>query len=695
MHVKSVEVNNFRLLSSATISLHGDRTIIVGRNNTGKTSFTELFYRLFSSKSPKFELEDFSASTYNHFLEAYSLLLSDIEDDKIRQSLPTIDTVITFSYSKDNYNLGPLSEFIIDLDENSFDAIARIQYRLQDGKIKDFFADCPPNSNQESRKEFFKKIKERIPKYYGLFIEAIDPTDNKNKKTVDISDIRKALLTGFVSAQRGLDDDTSKEKNLLSNVLVKLLASAKEDTATPEDQLIMQSIEEAVDKLQSTVDVDFNDKINELLPQLETFGYPGLNDPHIRTETTVNLDNLMKNNTKIRYSGGQGVSLPESYNGLGSRNLIYILLQVYQFFKEFQSKKTFPVAHLVFIEEPEAHLHPQMQEVFIRQLRRVASMFEAKLGEGVKWPVQFIVTSHSTHIANEAPFEQIRYFINKFDTKSKCNYTHVKDLEIGLNGNGYKADRDFLYKYLTLTRCDLFFCDKAILIEGQSEHIMMPAIIKKIDSISGEKSLSSQYISTIEIGGAYAHHFYTLLDFLELRTLIITDLDSIKIGKSKKGKTTYTACPVCEATHSSNAGIKNWILESTKLPEGYVAIDTVLNLGEPDKIHGYRRIAFQTPENNSDSEYDTARSFEDAFILSNYKLFKITNRGKKSKAEKAYEIAQKEVKASKLDFAIKYALEIDDWNVPSYIKDGLIWLAKEDETEENECDKILKEIENV
>jgi hypothetical protein len=101
----------------------------------------------------------------------------------------------------------------------------------------------------------------------------------------------------------------------------------------------------------------------------------------------------------------------QRYNGLGARNLIFILLQLLEFFKSFKATQQAPGLHLVFIEEPEAHLHPQMAEVFIRKLTEITAMFVTMYNDGVPWPVQFVVSTHSSHMANEARFEAIRYFL--------------------------------------------------------------------------------------------------------------------------------------------------------------------------------------------------------------------------------------------------------------------------------------------
>ena len=206
------------------------------------------------------------------------------------------------------------------------------------------------------------------------------------------------------------------------------------------------------------------------MPDLELFGYPGLNDPNIQTETLIETQNMIKHNTKICYEGLNGIKLPEDYNGLGSRNLIYILFRLNQFYNEFINEKELSGLNLIFIEEPEAHLHPQMQEVFIKEINKLRQVFEKRYGE--KWPVQFVVTTHSSHISNQADFESIRYF-----SKKSNNCIEIKDLKTFKDKNSENAI--FLHKFLTLTRCDLFFADKVILVEGQSEHILLPSMIKK------------------------------------------------------------------------------------------------------------------------------------------------------------------------------------------------------------------------
>src|SRR3546814_14701121 len=71
----------------------------------------------------------------------------------------------------------------------------------------------------------------------------------------------------------------------------------------------------------------------------------------------------------------------------------------------------------------------------------------------------------------------------------------VKDLRQGMAG-AELAVREFLHQYLTLSRCDLFFADKAILIEGTSERLLLPSMIRKTDeAAAGQPHPTRQYLT--------------------------------------------------------------------------------------------------------------------------------------------------------------------------------------------------------
>ena len=643
-------------MADAELVLEDQTTLIVGRNNSGKTSLSEAIRRFLLDKNPKFQMEDFSNTSYEYFCEALAAKNAGGLDDEVRSLIPSIELRLLFRYDPSRPNLGALSDFIVDLDPDCKDALVVARYELRDGSVDALFADQPVGAlSDRDRVAFFQVLRERVPALFTASIWAEDPNDETNRKSMALPALQALLRTGFVNAQRGLDDDTSRDTDVLAKILERLFTTAKATTAGEEERVIAQALQDAVSDIQNTIQGGFRKELKKLMPTLRNFGYPGLDGSELETETTLDVERLLSRHTKVRYPGHHGILMPESYAGLGIRNLIFILLQIVSFYRTFRADPAAPGVHLVFIEEPEAHLHPQMQEVFIRQVSNIASQLSATEGAPLTWPVQFVVSTHSSHVANAAGFEAIRYFIPASD--DLVRHTKIKDLRLGLR-DAPEEHRRFLHQYLTLTRCDLFFADKAVLIEGTSERLMLPVIIRKLDEDAepGEPKLSSQYVTTMEVGGAHAHIFFALLDFLELRTLIITDLDSV----AEDGK----ACPVHQGTATSNACLKSWFGNADISP---VAL---LNKEDTTMVHNLQRIAFQRPEAEGGP---CGRTFEDAFMLANPETFAIEGATPDEQARCAWD-KLKTIKKSA--FALKHAIDDTDWTPPRYILDGLRWLAQ-------------------
>ncbi len=662
MKIKDITVKNFRLLEEVSICLENDTTLVVGRNNSGKTSLTELFRRLLADGAPKFRLEDFSLGIHERFWEARELTQQNVEESVIRELLPAISVAVDIQYSADE-DLGTLSDFIIDLNDACTTAKVVVTYSVAPGKINNLLADLG-----DDRRSFFQELRDRVPKLYEARIEVQDPNDPTNTKILESSNLRAVLQFGFINAQRALDDTTIKEKAVLGKIFERLFNSASTSGAGAEDHARVVSLKAAVEGVESEIDKNFNHQLRALAPTFELFGYPGLSDPHLITETQFDVQQLLSNHTTVTYAGPipEGVNLPESYNGLGPRNLIFILLKLFELFREFTTRQPQPGVHLIFIEEPEAHLHPQMQSAFIRQLNRIRAMFENVYNDGKAWPVQFVVTTHSSHIANEASFDSMRYFLARpREAGSNILITRSKDLRTGLS-EMESANREFLHQYMTLTRCDLLFADGAVLVEGTTERLILPTAFRKFDEQNGS-NLGGKYLSIMEVGGAYSHLFYKLVDFIDLRTLIITDLDSVDANNNRK------KCKVSQGTHSSNASVNSWFD-----PDGgnRPILQDLQAKTIAEKSIGCRRIAYQIPHIDGGA---CGRSFEDAFILANPDKFGLTGQNAQDLETQAWELAQ-DIKKS--EFALKFAINEMDWAIPRYIDDGLRWLGQIDDASE-------------
>ena len=654
----SVCVEGFRLLDNIELAIEPDATVIVGRNNSGKTSLAEVFERFVGKHSGHFRLEDFSASLRQKFMEAKALRVTGKSSpEEVLAILPVIALNLTFTYGKDDDDLGPLSPFIIDLDPDCTRAIARIEYSSALPKVAALLDFPAPEDETKANEAFFHHLRDTLRESYSIKTFAIDPTDSNNRRAFDNANTLTRLIhTGFVKAQRALDEGKRGDPDVIGRLLNDLFRTANTVTASADDKKIAEDLKASVAKIEATMQGDFDVRLKELLPALNSFGFPSLNDTELRPQTNIDIESLLTDNTSILYTGTHGVHLPEGYNGLGTRNLIYILLQLESLHKLYRSAETRPATHLVFIEEPEAHLHPQMQEVFIAQLNEAISKLSAKYPSEAAWPVQFVVSTHSSHLANAANFDAIRYFLNELTPVPGVRRTKIKDFRKGAD-TIKPEDRKFLQQYMTLTKCDLYFADKVILVEGPTEKILAPRILKLVDAtLSEEKKLCRQYITTIEAGGAYAQIFYPLLDFLELKTLVVTDIDAVRVIEGKRRK-----CPCAEGEFTSNSALKRWFDDND------ISTAALLAKTDADKVRKYVRLAYQTPEVGSKH---CARSYEDALILANLDRFGIKD--DESAAHNAWEEAQG---FGKTEEAIRYAVTESDWQVPRYIREGLEWLS--------------------
>ena len=132
----------------------------------------------------------------------------------------------------------------------------------------------------------------------------------------------------------------------------------------------------------------------------------------------ISIDEQIKNQTHLSYTAGASKeSLPSKYNGLEYKNLIKMEFLLAAFAKKVEKCGTACIP-LLFIEEPESHMHPQMQHAF-------AEYLEAFLGKITSIGIQTFLTSHSAHVANTMVFSKIRYTQKTKDGVTYKTWVHL------------------------------------------------------------------------------------------------------------------------------------------------------------------------------------------------------------------------------------------------------------------------------
>ncbi|WP_151742952.1 AAA family ATPase, partial [Acinetobacter sp. TUM15113] len=343
MSIEKIKVEGFRLLENVEFGLEEISTVIVGRNNSGKTSFTSIFDCFCGESGTSFRLEDFSVLSREKFLKAKELREAGESSEVIFEALLRISLTLTFQYNKLSPDLGSLSPFVIDLDEDSTTAIARVEYRPILKNMHLLFDLTPSSAVVEPRTHFYKNLKGNLSKAYGVHVSAVDPTDITNTRDFEGTSALTALLQcNFVLAQRNLDKTKLGDADVIGKLLSELFKTATAPSAAEADQNLAIRLKQSVENIEHNVQLDFDGMLKELLPVMNVMGFPSLNDTEIRPETSLNVESLLSGHTKVVYSGDDGVHLPEGYNGLGTRNLIYMLLQLASYHKIYRSKSISP-----------------------------------------------------------------------------------------------------------------------------------------------------------------------------------------------------------------------------------------------------------------------------------------------------------------------------------------------------------------
>ena len=718
MRISSIYIQNFRKLYRCKIDFSKDTTLFVGANNSGKTSAMDALGKFLAGRP--FVFNDFTISNRE--------LINTIGAQWESSDCEKPESISNWS------NLLPSMDVWLDVDlQNIYNVVSIIptlnwrcgllgvRLLFQPQMIETLFTEYrlaffaareteKKNTGKEAIQLFPKNLcdflERKLSTYFTIKSYILDPSkadEPSPQETVfemeclTDNPLKGIVRINMISAQRGFSDIDKKE---LSEVERTSLSSQirgyydkhldPEKTPSPEDLSILVATEQA----RKVFDQNLETKFEPAIKELEELGYPGVTNPQITISSKVTTTEMLKHDSAVQYSLGEkeeGFMLPEKYNGLGYQNLISIVFDLITFRDGWMRKGKASSAdeiieplQLVLVEEPEAHLHVQVQQVFIRKAYSILRNHE-KLGTNNLFSTQLVISTHSSHIAREEKFANLRYF-KRLPKGFECKVATSKVVNLS-DVFGEEDDTDkFVTRYLQTTHCDLFFADGAILVEGSAEHMLLPHFIRNKYS-----NLNQRYITILNINGKHSHRLAPLIDKLALPTLVITDLDSAEpTGYHEKAEPVRN-----KGLISGNYAITNWIIKKNLL-------DDLLDLSDDEKVVTKKsvcdyqiRVAYQIPIKVTHLGVEVealARTFEDSLIYTNWDVLsslKATDPGqllKKLKdgfeAKKSFdslkttifnELKKSEVKA---EFALDLIFSIapEEIAVPQYIDKGLTWL---------------------
>jgi predicted ATP-dependent endonuclease of OLD family len=300
---------------------------------------------------------------------------------------------------------------------------------------------------------------------------------------------------------------------------------------------------------------------------------------------------------------------------------------------------------------------------------------------------QLVISTHSSHIARETDFADLRYF-KRLPECDDCDVATAKVINLSDVFGKKDETAKFVTRYLQTTHCDLFFADAAILVEGSAESMFVPHFIR-----NHYPELHQRYITILSINGRHSHRLSPLINYLCLPTLVISDLDSVESDGHHKA-----VCPERDkGLISGNYAITDWLIKEK-------ALDKLLDLPLEQKVFTYEtaykysiRLAYQTPTTITFKGTQTealSSTFEDCLIYSNYELFKnlaeddsgslIKKVNSEIAAAESFKELHKGIYSTlrdgksdqKAEFALDLIFAIDPsrLTIPRYIAEGLEWL---------------------
>jgi predicted ATP-dependent endonuclease of OLD family len=468
MHIYKLKLQNFRRLKNVLIDFASDISIFVGANNSGKTSTSHALQLFTSASKERFSIHDFSVDTWAQ-MESFG-------DGVDGQSLPKISLDIWFHV--DANEVHRVIDLLPNLDWAGSIVGLRVQFAASDetttlANFREAYREARAAERQDSEvqeydpqpRNMLDYLSGNLRKEYDLSYFVLDITrfgedyaevDGYEPLPIfpDSKRTGKHILASLMRvdclhAQRHLSDSAGGVRaEDLSRCLSRFYDRNLEKRE--KDYITMRALTEA--------ESSFNEHLGRVfgptLEKLSELGYPGIANPQLVIKSTLDPASVMTTaeGARVHYalngSADNSMTLPDRYNGLGFKNLIYMVVELLDIHNQWLDViEDRPPLHLIFIEEPEAHLHSQLQQVFIR---KVLDIIELDAADRQYYSSQVIVTTHSPHILYERGFRPVRYFKRNLDV---VNHTS----EVLSMSAFYDATdpftRDFLERYMRFIFC--------------------------------------------------------------------------------------------------------------------------------------------------------------------------------------------------------------------------------------------------
>ncbi len=519
MYISKIKIKNFRNFKENEIEFNDGINVIIGHNNAGKSNLIRALGLVLNPKSKmRLTISDFN---------------KHVSWDALRQHSPKVSITVTISKGKtsNNDDLVTVSEWLTSLTE---DYEAKLTYEFflpekYEQKYLEEIESLVQSNEQGVPKELISKALKTIDNdFLRFYTYKIWGGEVANQNQAD-GELLQKFDFQFLDAIRDVERDLTSGRNvMLKNVLNFFIDyDIKISKDTDEQKNInlknnRESFYNQASELIKVLDKRIDSGKNKILAYANDTGASLKSIPNFEGETS---DIEMLGFLRLIIEEKTGFKIPASHNGLGYNNLIYISILLAQMQADSDERylgsnsKIFP---MLVIEEPEAHLHPSMQDKFLKFLKTNISNDTVR---------QIFITSHSTHVTSATELDEIICLHHDIDESTRVGYLG----KIFDDSPEDKKSKKYIQRFLDATKSNMLFAEKIILVEGIAEQLLISILAKYLNL-----SLEDNHIIVVNIGGRYFDHFLKMFNVhlnssaVLKKVVCLTDRDpERKIGNGK------------------------------------------------------------------------------------------------------------------------------------------------------------------
>lgn len=599
MKISRLVVKNFRAFQSLDIAFEEEVTCIIGENNTGKTAIFRAIQMCMDINLP---------SAFR------SLLREDIHA---------------------SVDISHPNQVLIGIELTGFEGIVNeealvCQWKTEADRARIFYRFRPrPSVREKLALGEIEGGQLLLDDYTWEIRGGGNPATDLTDMTWDMDHLGETVRFGDMSSYLvvnlpALRDVESDLRQPRLSPLLRLIEAF--DVPEEGQDILIAILDEANKKIEQS------ETIADIAAAIDR-SFKDVSGPAFEMGATLGLSaatfQAIIRNLKILLSDLALDSFEPSRNGLGMNNILYVAILIEYMKKRVEKAAT--AGQLILIEEPEAHLHPQLQASLLIALEKTG--------------VQVILSSHSTQITSQARFNTLVSLTRRGDaTIAASNLAQTPTLD----------DHDVadLERYLDATKSNLLYARKVMLVEGPAELFLIPALIKAIHGVDLER----QGISVTSIYGVHFDVYAKLFreGGLEKKCAIVADAD-LKPSDATDDFDMQEHAPNLNALEGSFVKV---FLGATTFERELVSLGTLPMLIETCRTLGAPAITAKL-EAARDELDDFIDEVKEADLLEQCKVSVLNTAKRFGKARFA-------------QVAARYANECTDF--PQYVQDAMDWL---------------------